>query len=69
MWGRAIPPIVIDDHGDIAFYPTVEAASIEMEAIDVLDAAYEAFDSHGRRLSLIVDEGLVSIRLDPAVYA
>lgn len=38
---------------------------MEIEAVDVLDAVYEAFDSHGRRLSLSVGEGLVSIRLDP----
>lgn len=65
MAEQAVPPIVIDDHGDLALYATVEAASMDMEAIDVLDDVYEAFDSHARRLSLEVREGLVSIRLDP----
>ncbi|MGL4745929.1 MAG: hypothetical protein ACRCXL_16285 [Dermatophilaceae bacterium] len=61
----AIPPIVVDDRGDIALYATLEAASRELEAIDVLDAIYEVFDSRGRRLSVTAAGGLVSIRLDP----
>lgn len=61
----AMTPIVIDERGDISLFPSLADASREMEAIDVVDAAYEAFDSSGRRLSLGVSEGLVRIWLDP----
>lgn len=65
MRDSATPPIVIDDHGDISLFPTLADAARELEAIDVVESVYEAFDSNGRRLSLAVSEGLVRIWLDP----
>jgi hypothetical protein len=60
-----LPPIVIDDHGDIALYPDVDTARREMEAIDVINGVYDAFDSTGARLSLAARESVVEISLDP----
>ncbi len=65
MSDLATPPIVTDDHGDIALHASVEAACQEIEAIDVRDGVYDVFDSRGRRLSLGVSEGLVQIWIDP----
>lgn len=65
MSDLATPPIVTDDHGDIALHGSVEAACQEMEAIDVRDGVYDVFDSRGHRLSLGVSGGLVQIWLDP----
>jgi len=42
------PPIIIDDHGDIGLYANLEDAAADLEAVDVLDEAYEVFDSTGR---------------------
>jgi hypothetical protein len=65
MAALPVPPIVLDENGDIELYPSVEAAQREMEAIDVLAGVYDVFDSTGRRLSVGASEGLVQIWLDP----
>ena len=39
------PPIVIDEHGDISIFPSVEAAARYMEPIDVRNNEYVAYDS------------------------
>jgi hypothetical protein len=51
------PPIVTDDNGDIELYPSIEAASRDLEEIDVLEGTYDVFDSMGRRLSVGASEG------------
>ena len=64
-----IPPIVIDDGGDIDVYPTVSAACFDLEAVDVLGGAYQVFDSFGRRLRAGVYGGVVALTLDPDATA
>lgn len=44
------PPIIVDERGDIILYPHIEAAALEIEAIDALAGEYELFDCRGRRL-------------------
>mgnify|MGYP005758633445 CR=1 FL=1 len=55
------PPIVIDEHGDISFFPSVEAACRYIEPIDVRNNEYVAFDSAGYLLQLVPTEPIVSI--------
>jgi hypothetical protein len=45
-----LPPIVIVGDGDFAVNATLSAASISVEAVDVNNRLYEAFDSTGRQL-------------------
>ncbi|GAA1211921.1 hypothetical protein [Rhodoglobus aureus] len=61
-------PIVIDEEGNLMVYPTVEMACLEMEAIDVVDGVYEAFDGHGRRLKLVAHGEFVSIAVPPDAH-
>jgi hypothetical protein len=46
------PPFISDDDGDIETYPSVSALCGAVEAIDVADGVYEAFDSRGQRVRL-----------------
>ncbi|MGO4223678.1 hypothetical protein AB4Y64_17725, partial [Lysobacter sp. TAF61] len=55
------PPIVIDEHGDISLFPSVEAASRYLEPIDVRNNEYVAYDSAGFLLELVSTEPVVSI--------
>ena len=47
------PPIIIDEHGDVEVYNSVEEAAMNLEAIDVENNEYIAYDSEGRLLRLI----------------
>ena len=55
------PPIVLDEHGDISFFPSVEAAARYVEPIDVRNGEYIAYDSSGFLLKLVPTEPVVSI--------
>jgi hypothetical protein len=46
------PPIVVDENGDVSFYPSVEAAARALEPIDVKNNEYIAYDSEGFILQL-----------------
>lgn len=46
------PPLFISESGDVSAYSTAEAAGSSVEAIDVKDNRYVAYDSEGRLLSL-----------------
>jgi hypothetical protein len=48
------PPIIIYEHGDIAFFETVQDVDRGLEAIDVTNDDYIAYDSEGRLLQLSV---------------
>jgi hypothetical protein len=50
---------VIDENGDITVYSSAEQARRSLEAIDVRDNAYEAFDSTGLRLVLAAEGDIV----------
>lgn len=45
-------PIVVNEHGDVSVFETVERAAGSLEAIDVGNSEYVAYDSEGRLLSL-----------------
>jgi hypothetical protein len=59
-----VAPIVIDAHGDLEVFATVQSACLSMEAVDVRSGEYEAFDSRGVRLELLADDETVSLRAD-----
>ena len=45
-------PIVVNEHGDVSVFETVEHAARSLEAIDVANNEYVAYDSEGRLLVL-----------------
>lgn len=47
-------PIIIDEHGVLEVHPAAQTAVSGLEAIDVLNDEYEAFDVHGESLDLLV---------------
>lgn len=49
------PPIIVYNWGDMLLFGSVEAAEQALEAIDVENGEYLAFDSEGRLLELIAD--------------
>jgi hypothetical protein len=57
------PPILIDEAGYFDIYPSVVVARRAIEAEDVANGVYEAFDSEGRPLLLVAHGNLVSIEL------
>jgi len=48
------PPIVISEHGDVTVFASVEKAAQDLEAIDVRNGEYVAYDSEGKLLNLRV---------------
>ena len=48
------PPIIVNEHGDVEVFTSVEDAEVYLEPIDVRNEEYTAFDSEGRKLSLRV---------------
>ncbi|WP_159599631.1 hypothetical protein [Agromyces humi] len=61
----AQPPIVIYGDGLCEVYLTVAAACQALEAVDVNDGLYEAFDCTGRALLLVTKQHAVSIDVPP----
>ena len=57
------PPIVIDGDGFFDVYSTVGDACSWLEAVDVDDGLYEAFDSAGHSLRLFTEGRFVRIEL------
>lgn len=55
------PPIIIDEHGDISFFKSIEDAVQYIEPIDVLNNEYIAYDSLGFLLDLIPTKPKVTI--------
>jgi hypothetical protein len=47
-------PIIIDDHGDVSIYDSVEAAQLDLEAVDVKNHQFKAYDGDGQLLALEV---------------
>ena len=47
-------PILIDEHGDITAFESVEHAEASLEAIDVHNEEYVAYDSDGKLLNVRV---------------
>jgi hypothetical protein len=65
MSEQAAHPVIVDEHGDIELYPTIQAACFDLEAIDVRNDEYEVFDSRGNRLAIAAEGERVRIWLDP----
>jgi len=65
MAGSALPeihlPVILDDAGDVTAHRSISDACHHVEAVDVEDGAYEAFDATGRRLRVYVDGEIVRI--------
>ena len=53
--------IVLDEHGNISFFPSVEAVARYVEPIDIRNGEYIAYDSAGFLLKLVPTEPVVSI--------
>jgi hypothetical protein len=51
-------PIIVDEEGDLAFFRNVESVERYLEATDVQDGRYSAYDSEGRRLRLTTRQEL-----------
>ena len=47
-------PVIVCEHGDISFFSSIEAAALALEAVDVKNGEYTAYDGDGRRLSLSI---------------
>jgi hypothetical protein len=67
-------PIVVYDSGDILMFESVEAAELSLEAIDVENDEYVAYDSEGRLLKLGVERikrgsGIFAVWLDKVVIS
>ena len=64
-----VPPIILDENGDVQAYPSVRAVIRHLEVVDVLNNEYTFHDSTGRVLEAKVHKGKVSLvptqRLEP----
>jgi hypothetical protein len=47
-----VPPIFLDEHWDLSAFASLADAATYVEAIDVLNDEYEAFDAEGQPLVL-----------------
>lgn len=56
-----VPPIILDENGDVQVYPSVGAVIRHIEIVDVLNHEYTFHDSTGRVLEAEVHEGKVSL--------
>ena len=65
------PPIFIDEHGDITAFESVEHAEASLEAIDVRNKEYVAYDSDGKLLNVRVGpaDGISISEMSPSVDA
>ena len=56
-----LPPVIINENGDVSVYKTADAAAQNLEPIDVENNEYTAFDSEGYPLQLTPGQHTVSI--------
>lgn len=56
------PPIIVNESGDADIFDSVEQAEGYLEAVDVNDGRYEAYDSEGRKLLLTATSDAVKIQ-------
>ena len=56
-----VPPVIVDENGDVQPYPSVESAIRAVEAVDVLNKEYGSYDSTGRVLEAHVRKDQVSL--------
>jgi hypothetical protein len=48
------PPIIIDNHGDMLFFDTIQQAEKYLEPIDVRNQEYAVYDSAGMKLRQVI---------------
>jgi hypothetical protein len=48
-------PIIVDNHGDLSVYGSLEKAIGDLEPVDVRNGEYIAYDSEGRLLNVVVE--------------
>jgi hypothetical protein len=56
-----VPPIILDENGDVQAYPSVSAVIRHLEVVDVLNNEYTFHDSTGRVLEAKVHKGKASL--------
>ena len=54
-----VPPVIVDENGDVQPYPSMVSAIRAIEAVDVANNAYAFYDSTGRVLEGHVQKGKV----------
>lgn len=57
-------PIIVSNNGDAEIFESVVAVQDYLEVADVLDEQYSAYDSKGRILPLLVQNGKVIVQND-----
>lgn len=55
-----VTPVIVDERGDVLFFESVERAEGKLEAIDVRNEEYVAYDSEGRLLKLAIESSETS---------
>jgi len=64
-----VPPIIVDEHGSVEPYASVDSVIRDIEVVDVLNNEYSFYDSTGRVLEARVQKGKVTLvptsRLEP----
>lgn len=60
---KLILPIFVIDGRDVGVFASIEDVQLQLEAIDVQNQEYLAFDADGRSLQLAVREGQVRVSL------
>lgn len=56
-----VPPVIVDENGDVQPYHSMESAIRAVEAVDVANNEYAFYDSTGRVLEGRVQKGKVSL--------
>jgi hypothetical protein len=54
-------PIIVNEHGNVMFFESVEAAERYLEPIDVENDEYVAYDGEGRLLRLVATSPRITI--------
>jgi len=60
---KPVPPIFVDNHGDVSVFRSASYAESWMEPIDIENHEYIAYDASGRLLALSADRRRVYISL------
>jgi len=55
-----VTPVIVDEHGDVSFFESVEHAEGKLEAIEVRNEEFVAYDSEGRLLKLDIERAETS---------
>jgi len=56
-----VPPIIFNEDADVQIYPSVDAATRDVEAVDIVSSRFTFHDSTGRLLKASVHHGRVTL--------